>query len=141
MRVERNWQKKLRTPAAASRICDAPHICRLAGGLGFNSREVLWGDFGPSAARNKQAIVDSGLETKLKACTSHAAHPKFPIDRPDLKPIIAASLWLRDFEGQASRWHRCLLPGCADRPPHGACRRRIRPGNGQPLRAGGAIGR
>jgi hypothetical protein len=59
MRVERTWQKKLRVPAAASWICDAPHICRHAGGLGFNSREVRWGDFGPSAARNKQAIVDS----------------------------------------------------------------------------------
>ena len=44
MRVERNWQETARVPATASWMCDGSHICRRAGGLGFNSREVLWED-------------------------------------------------------------------------------------------------
>src|SRR2546430_6609558 len=72
-------------------MCDAPHICRRAGGLGFNSQEVLW-ETSPASARLRRL---SGTIEQNRERTSHAAHPTFPIDRPDLKPIIAARISLR----------------------------------------------
>ena len=69
--------------------------------------------------------------TKPKACTSHVAHLKFPIDQSCRAPIIAVRISLRDFIGHgASSCGCCLLSRRADQPPPCCCRRRVRSGNG-----------
>ena len=68
MRVERNWQKKPGFRRRQSRMCDGPHICRRAGGLGFNSRKALWGDFARVSAAQTPFWHERSKPKAYKQC-------------------------------------------------------------------------